>query len=34
MEGEVVANAPNDLIYDFRGYFESHELAVLSAKAA
>ena len=24
-DGEVVANPPNDLIYDFKGYFESHE---------
>jgi len=31
-EGEVVANPPNDLIYDFKGYFESKDLAQLKAK--
>jgi hypothetical protein len=25
-EGEIVANPPNDLIYDFKGYFERNEL--------
>jgi len=25
-EGEIVANPPNDLIYDFKGYFERSEL--------
>jgi len=24
-EGEIVANPPNNLIYDFKGYFESHD---------
>lgn len=23
LNGEIVANPPNDLIYDFKGYFES-----------
>jgi len=26
-EGEIVANPPNDLIYDFKGYFERSELS-------
>jgi phospholipid-translocating ATPase len=25
-DGVIVANPPNDLIYDFKGYFESSEL--------
>jgi len=32
IEGEVVANAPNDLIYDFKAYFESKELTNLKSK--
>ena len=26
-DGHIVANPPNDLIYDFKGYFESSELS-------
>jgi hypothetical protein len=33
-EGVIVANPPNDLIYDFKGYFESNELASISKKMA
>lgn len=28
-DGHIVANPPNDLIYDFKGYFESSELGSL-----
>ena len=28
----MVANPPNDLIYDFKGYFESKELNILKVK--
>jgi len=30
VEGVIVANPPNNLIYDFKGYFESHELQSIS----
>jgi phospholipid-translocating ATPase len=28
-DGHIVANPPNDLIYDFKGYFESSELSTI-----
>ena len=31
-EGEIVANPPNNLIYDFKGYFESNDLSVIGKK--
>jgi|LauGreDrversion4_2_1035121.scaffolds.fasta_scaffold485336_1 hypothetical protein len=31
-EGEIVANPPNDLIYDFKGYFERSELSIVSSR--
>lgn len=31
-DGLIVANPPNDLIYDFKGYFESNELSTISKK--
>lgn len=30
-EGEIVANPPNDLIYDFKGYFERSEQSIVSS---
>lgn len=32
VEGQVVANPPNDQIYDFKGYFESRELTHMRAR--
>ena len=31
-EGEIVANPPNDLIYDFKGYFERSESSIFSSR--
>lgn len=31
-DGHIVANPPNDLIYDFKGVFESNELGAVSSK--
>lgn len=33
-DGHIVANPPNDLIYDFKGYFESSELSSLPKKSS
>ena len=33
-DGVIVANPPNDQIYDFKGYFESSELSALKKRSS